>query len=270
MKSDILRRHHVQLSGQGPRTLVFAHGFGCDPQVWRFVAPAFESSHRVVLFDHAGCGHAQAEAWDERRYASLDGYAADLLQIVDALELGEVVVVGHSVSSVIAMIASIERPERISQLVLLAPSPRFLNDPPDYVGGFERADLEALFDLMESNHFGWASYLAPIAIGAGNGPELTQEFEARLCALDPQAARRFARLAFFVDFRQRLAEVQVPALIVQCSEDLIAPRSVGQFMQRALAGSRLVEIDAAGHCPHLSHPEATIAAIHTGLAAGHG
>lgn len=258
MRVSAMQRHHVKVTGRGTQGLVFAHGFGCDQTVWRYVAPAFESTHQVLLFDHAGCGQADPCAYDEQRHASLEGYADDLLDIVDESGLQQVVLVGHSVSSVIGLLAAIRRPERFVRLVLLAPSPRFLNDPPDYVGGFDAADLTGLFDLMESNHFGWAHFLAPIAIGERNPAALTREFEDGLCRLDPVVARRFAQLAFYVDVRHRLAEVQVPSLIVQCSDDSIAPRSVGAYMHRHLAGSRLVEIEASGHCPHLSHPQQTI------------
>lgn len=196
-----MHRHHVTITGSGTRPLVFAHGFGCDQTAWRCVAPAFESTHRVVLYDHAGCGLVDPAPYDVQRHASLDGYADDLLDILQEADLHDVVLVGHSIGSVIGLLAAIRRPGRFARLQLLAPSPRFLNDPPDYVGGFELADLDGLFTLMESNHFGWARFLAPIAMGEKNPAALTRDFEDAPCQLDPGHARQFARLAFGVDVR---------------------------------------------------------------------
>lgn len=257
MLSDVLRRFNVQVRGNGPQTLVFAHGFGCDQRIWRFVAPAFEATHRVLLFDLMGSGRSDLSAYDEVRHGSLQGYADDLIDVLDAVGAAQVDYIGHSASSIFGLLASIARPERFRRLALLAPSPRFLNDPPDYRGGFERADLEGLFDLMESNHFGWASFLAPLAMGEQSPPGATEEFQANLCALDPRIARRFARLVFLLDCRAQLPEVSVPSLIVQCTQDTIAPREVGAFMHRSMPGSTLVEIDAAGHLPHVTHPAQT-------------
>lgn len=257
MSADILRRFNVQVRGRGTDTLVFAHGFGCDQRLWRFVAPRFEATHRVVLFDLVGSGASDPDAYDDLRHGSLQGYADDVVDILDALGGAPVDFVGHSASSLLAILASIARPELFRRLLLIAPSPRFLNDPPHYRGGFDRAELEGLFDLMEANHFGWANFLAPLAMGAQSPAGATEELEASMCALDPHIARRFARLVFMVDVRDRLAHVPVPALIVQCLHDSIAPREVGQFMHRAMAGSSLVELDAAGHLPHVTHPEVT-------------
>lgn len=257
MSVDVLRRLNVQIRGSGSETLMFAHGFGCDQRLWRFVAPRFEATHRVVLFDLVGSGASDPDAYDDQRHGSLQGYADDVIEILDALGGGPVDFVGHSASSVIGMLASIARPELFRRLLMVAPSPRFMNDPPDYRGGFDRADLEGLFDLMEANHFGWANFLAPLAIGTGSPAEATQELEASMCALDPHIARRFARLVFLVDVRDQLARVPVPALILQCLHDSIAPREVGSYMHRAMLRSTLVELDAAGHLPHVTHPEQT-------------
>lgn len=257
MAVDVLRRFNVQIRGSGSDTLVFAHGFGCDQRLWRFVAPRFEAAHRVVLFDLVGSGASDPDAYDDQRHGSLQGYADDVIEILDALGGGPVDFVGHSASSVIGMLASIARPDLFRRLLLVAPSPRFMNDPPDYRGGFDRADLEGLFDLMEANHFGWANFLAPLAMGAGGPAEATQELEDSMCALDPHIARRFARLVFRVDVRDELARVPVPALILQCLRDSIAPREVGSYMHRAMPRSTLVELDAAGHLPHVTHPEQT-------------
>ena len=261
MSRSALQRHRVRVTGQGGRTLVFAHGFGCDQTMWRYVAPAFEADHRVVVYDHAGCGGADPVPPGDTRHATLDGYAQDLLDILHELDLHDVVFVGHSVGGIIGLLASLREPARFARLVLVGPSPRFLDDAPDYVGGFQPEDLEGLFDLMESNHFGWARFLAPMAMGEANPAALTREFEDQLCALDPAGARRFARLVFYVDVRDRLPQVAVPSLIIQCTHDGIAPRAVGAYMNRQLAGSRLVELDASGHCPHVSHPAEVTAAL---------
>lgn len=261
MPRHALQRHQVRVGGSGRRTLVFAHGFGCDQAMWRFVAPAFESGHRVVLYDHAGCGGADPVPPGDQRHLTLYGYAQDLLDILDELALDEVVFVGHSIGGVIGLLASIQAPARFARLVLVGPSPRFLDEPPDYVGGFQPEDLDGLFELMESNHFGWARFLAPLAMGEANPAALTRDFEDQLCALDPEATRRFARLVFQVDVRDRLPQVTVPSLIIQCTHDSIAPRAVGAYLHRHLAGSRLVELEASGHCPHVSHPAEVIAAL---------
>lgn len=257
MSADVLRRFNVTQRGQGRDTLVFAHGFGCDQTLWRFVAPRFEATHRVVLFDMIGSGGSDQAAYDEQRHGTSQGYADDLIEILDALGDAPVDFVGHSAGSVFGMLASIARPDLFRSLLMVAPSPRFLNDPPHYHGGFEREDLEGLFDLMEANHFGWASFLAPLAMGAQSPPGVTQELQSSMCSLDPHIARRFARLVFLVDVREQLARVPVPALILQCLHDSIAPREVGAFMHRRMPGSTLVELDAAGHLPHVTHPEQT-------------
>lgn len=252
-----LQRHHAIIGGDRGTALVFVHGFGCDRHVWRFVAPAFETRCRTLVYDHAGCGSA-VPAWDVQRHATLKGYAADLLEILDDAGLERVVCVAHSVGGVIALLAAEQQPRRFEHVMLLAPSPRFINDPPDYLGGFERDDLDEMFQLMESNHFGWAQFLAPMAIGESNPHELVQQFETGLCALEPRIARHFARLAFLVDARDLMRRVTVPTTIVQSLQDSIAPREVGQWMHRHMAGSRLREVDISGHCPHVSHPHLTI------------
>lgn len=259
-----LRRHHAVQRGGGDTRLVFVHGFGCDRDIWRFVAPAFEADCRTLVYDHAGCGRSVA-AWDQQRHATLAGYAADLLEVLDDSGPGPVTCVAHSVGGIMALMAAEQRPERFRQLVLLAPSPRFINDPPDYVGGFEREDLDEMFHLMEANQFGWARFLAPLAIGEANPQDLVQQFESALCALEPRIARHFARLAFFVDARELVCRARVPTTIVQTLQDSIAPREVGQWMHRHLAGSRLREIDVSGHCPHVSHPALTIDLIREAL-----
>lgn len=268
-RAAILRRSHVRVSGQGRDTIVFAHGFGCDQRMWRFVAPHFEATHRVVLFDHIGCGRSDLAAYDDERHGSLEGYASDVLDILDALELERCTLVGHSISSTIGMMAARRSPGRFERLVLLAPSPRFVNEPSSgYVGGFEAADIEGMLELMQTNHFGWASFLAPLVMHETNPAPLTEELESSLCALEPRCAQRFARITFFSDSRALLPEVTVPALVVQCTDDAIAPRHIGRYLCDRLPAATLVEIEAAGHCPHMSHPDLTIAAIEGYLRTG--
>ncbi|MDT7835049.1 alpha/beta fold hydrolase [Aquabacterium sp. OR-4] len=263
---DILKRSNVVVSGRGQQPIVFVHGFGCDQQMWRFVAPAFEDTHRVVLFDHIGCGKSDLAFYDDQRHATLAGYAADLVDILEHADLRNAILVGHSVSSVISILAAIQAPERVSRLVLVGPSPRYLNDPPDYVGGFERADIDGLLDMMESNMLGWADFLAPVVVGPGHDPERTQELKESFCAADPYIARRFASATFLADNRADLPLLNRPSLIVQCADDAIAPRAVGEYMHAHLRQSTLRVIEASGHCPHMTHPAETIAVIRDYLA----
>lgn len=256
-----LQRHHVMFSGQGQRPLVFAHGFGCDQLMWRFVAPAFEADHRVVMFDHIGCGKADIKAYDEQRHATLAGYAADVVELIEYADLRDVIFVGHSVSAMIGVLAAIQLPQRITELVLVCPSPRYLNDPPGYVGGFERADIEDLLDMMDSNLLGWSNFLAPAVMGAKNPAELTDELKASFCASDPYVTRRFAAVTFLGDNRADLSKVTVPSLILQCADDAIAPRGVGDYVHAHLRGSALEVLDVTGHCPHMTHPQLTIEAM---------
>jgi sigma-B regulation protein RsbQ len=267
MPEDVLKRNNVKVSGRGERAMLFAHGFGCDQNMWRFVAPAFEDEYRVVLFDYVGAGKSDPRAYDPARYSTLDGYARDVLEVCGALRLEDVVFVGHSVSSVVGLLASIEEPHLFSRLVLVGPSPRYVNDPPDYVGGFERADIEGLLDLMEKNYIGWANFLAPVVAKNPERPELARELEESFCSTDPRVARRFAEATFLADNRADLGRVRVPSLIMQCSEDAIAPREVGEYMSRHLRRSTLRVLEATGHCPHMSHPEETVRVIKEYLAA---
>lgn len=267
MAHTIEERHHVTLHGRadGP-PMLFAHGFGCDQQMWRFVAPAFHASHRVVLFDHLGCGRSDASAWSAERHASLQGYADDVLAILEALDLRDVVFVGHSVSAMIGVLAAIRSPARFDRLVLLAPSPRYLNDPPDYHGGFDPADIESLGELLEQNMVGWADYLAPAVMGPESSPEQVAELKASFCSADPVITRQFARTTFMADNRSDLPRLQVPSLIVQVENDSIAPRAVGDYMRRHMRGAQWTLLPAHGHCPHMTHPAQTIAAMRDYLA----
>jgi sigma-B regulation protein RsbQ len=256
----VLRRNNVHVSGRGEQAMVFAHGYGCDQNMWRLVAPAFEDSHRVVLFDHVGSGRSDLSAYDRNKYATLAGYADDVLEICDAVGAKDPVFVGHSVSSIIGVLAAVKEPTRFSKLVLITPSPCFINDG-DYVGGFGREDIEELLEFLDSNYLGWSSQMAPVIMGNPDRPELGEELTNSFCQADPEISKQFARVTFMADHRADLPGVSPPSLILQCAQDAIAPLCVGEYMQRSIPGSRLVVMEATGHCPHLSAPEETIAAI---------
>lgn len=264
-------RHHIIETGAGAFTLVLAHGFGCDQNMWRRIAPALAEKHRVVTFDLVGAGRSDVRAYDSARHATLRGYAQDFIEVAEAVGASAespVVLVGHSVSATIALLASVQRPELFAHLILICPSPRYLNDPPEYVGGFDRATIDGLLDLMEKNPAGWPSFLAPIVMKNSERPELGRELEQSFCTLEPRIAQEFARATFLADNRADLTAVTVPSLILQCRDDAIAPEPVGRYMHAALRGSVLHEMQATGHCPHVSHPEETLAAIASYLAAG--
>jgi sigma-B regulation protein RsbQ len=266
--SNVLTRNNVRVSGSGTQPMLLAHGFGCDQHMWRFVAPAFEADYRVVRFDYVGSGNSDLQAYDPDRYGSLDGYAADVLDVIHALDLRDVVFVGHSVSSMVGVLAALREPDRFSRLVLIGPSPRYINDPPAYVGGFEREDIAGLFDMMDRNFIGWASFLAPAIMQNPESPELGEELRASFCSTDPVIARRFAEATFYADNRADLPRVTVPSLVLQCSDDILAPLAVGEYVHRTMPGSTLRVLAAKGHCPHMSAPEETIAAMREYLAAG--
>jgi sigma-B regulation protein RsbQ len=268
MALDVLKRNNVKVSGRGTQPMLFAHGFGCDQNMWRFVAPAFEEDYRVVLFDYVGSGKSDLRAYDPARYSTLEGYAQDVLDVCTALRLREVLFVGHSVSSVVGLLASIKEPRLFSRIIMVGPSPCYINDPPAYRGGFERADIEGLLELMERNYIGWASFLAPVVAKNPERPELARELEESFCSTDPRVARRFAEATFLSDHRGDLQWVTVPSLIMQCSEDAIAPAEVGDYLSRHLPHSTLRVLEATGHCPHMSHPAETIRVIREYLGDG--
>jgi sigma-B regulation protein RsbQ len=240
--------------------MLFAHGFGCDQNMWRDVWPAFADRYRIVLFDHVGAGSSDLRAYDPERYARLDAYADDVLAICRELELDDVVLVGHSVSAMIGILAAVREPDRFARLVLVGPSPRYIDDD-GYVGGFSRADIEGLLDSLDSNFLGWSSAMAPVIMGNSERPELGQELTNSFCRTDPAIAAQFARVTFLSDNRADLERVSTPSLVLQCSEDVIAPEAVGRYVHEHLAGSRYVLLRATGHCPNLSAPEETVAAM---------
>ncbi|KYK13514.1 MULTISPECIES: alpha/beta hydrolase [Streptomyces] len=258
---DVERRNNVTVTGNpsGP-TVVLAHGFGCDQNMWRLTVPALADDYRVVLFDYVGAGRSDLSAFSEDRYASLDGYAQDVVEVCEALDLRDAVVGGHSVSAMIGVLAVGRAPERLGALVMVAPSPRYIDDD-GYWGGFTAEDIAELLASLESNYLGWSAAMAPVIMGNADRPELGEELKNSFCATDPDMARVFARTTFLSDSRDDLKAVAVPTLILDCTQDVIAPREVGAFVHQAIPGSTLVTLDATGHCPHLSAPEATNEAI---------
>ena len=257
----VIKKFNVTISGRSSgQPMVFAHGFGCDQHMWRHVTPRFEDEFRVILFDLIGAGGSDLTAFDPDRYDSLNAYADDVLTICRELELNEVIFVGHSVSAMIGILAAMEDPERFAKLVLVGPSPRYINDE-TYVGGFSESDIAELLDSLESNYLGWSSAMAPVIMGNAERPELGEELSESFCRTDPEIARQFARVTFLSDNRADLAKVATPALVLQCRQDAIAPVVVGEYVADALTDSTLVLLDATGHCPHLSAPDATAQAI---------
>ncbi|KFG66842.1 alpha/beta hydrolase [Microvirga sp. BSC39] len=258
--SSALEQNNVKVTGRGKQPMLFAHGYGCDQNMWRFITPAFEEQYKVVLFDHVGHGQSDARAFDPAKYATLNGYAEDVLAICRELDLKDVIFVGHSVSAMVGVLAAIREPDRFDRLVLIGPSPRYINDG-DYVGGFKQEDIEGLLDFLDGNHLGWSSTMAPVIMGNPDRPELGEELTNSFCRTNPDIAKHFARVTFLSDNRADLPSLKTKALILQCSQDVIAPEAVGRYMHQNLPGSEFVLMEATGHCPNLSAPEETIAAM---------
>jgi sigma-B regulation protein RsbQ len=253
-------RHNVHIVGTGRATMFFAHGFGCDQNMWRLLAPSYADRYRVVLFDLMGSGGSDLGCYDPKRYSSLDGHAADIVALVRELAEGPAIFVGHSVSAMIGMLADLAGPGRIAAHVMVGPSPCYINDG-DYVGGFGRADIVGLLEALDANHLGWSAQMAPMIMGNPDRPELAEELTNSFCRTDPDIARQFARVTFLSDNRADLPGVAVPTLVLQCSEDVIAPEVVGRFVHASIPGSVFTKLKATGHVPHLSAPEETTAAI---------
>ncbi len=240
--------------------MLFVHGFGCDQNMWRFVVPRFEDRYRCIRFDHAGAGGADPDTYDVERHSRLDGYATDVIEICDELGLRDVVYVGHSVSAMIGVLAANRRPDLFAHLVLVGPSPRYIDDG-DYVGGFSAADIDGLLESLDSNYLGWSAQMAPVIMGNEDRPELGEELTESFCRTDPEVQRRFARVTFLSDNRDDLSSVSVPCLVLQCTNDAIAPEHVGRWVHERLPRSTFTLLDASGHCPNLSAPDATADAI---------
>jgi sigma-B regulation protein RsbQ len=262
---SLQRRNNVHVSGNGDATVFFAHGFGCDQNMWRLLAPSYEKRYRTVLFDLVGSGGSDLSAYDPEKYGSLQGYAEDVAELVREFGRGPTIFVGHSVSAMIGMLANLEEPSRFAAQIMIGPSPCYINEG-DYVGGFSRSDIESLLETLESNYLGWSSNMAPAIMGAPEQPELSVELTNSFCRTDPEIAKQFARVTFLSDVRAELPRLSTPTLILQCDDDLIAPMSVGDFMLRTLPRATLSVVQNVGHCPHLSAPSASATAIDAFLA----
>jgi sigma-B regulation protein RsbQ len=257
---SVVVRNNVHIAGTGPAAMIFAHGFGCDQNMWRYVSPAFEDRFRVVLFDHVGAGGSDLTAYDPEKYSTLDGYAADVVEIGNELGLKDAVFVGHSVSAMIGLLASLKAPGMFRSLVMVGPSPRYIDDE-GYVGGFKEKQIAELLDFLAENHMGWSTTMAPVIMGNADRPELGEELTNSFCRTDPDIAREFARVTFSSDNRADLKRVTIPTLILQCSEDIIAPIAVGEYVHKQMPNSTLVILKATGHCPNLSAPDEVISAM---------
>lgn len=253
IKKNIRIRNNVKVSGYGTQAMVFAAGFGCDQNMWRYIAPSFADDYRVILFDYVGAGESDLQAYSTERYGDLQGYAQDVLDVLAALDVNKAVFVGHSVGCIIGLLASIQEPERFERIVMIGPSPCYLNDE-NYTGGFERESLEGLMEMMDKNDIGWVNLLAPTIMKNEDRPELTEELKESFCSTDPTIARNFARVTFFSDNRSDLPKATVPSLVLQSCEDAIAPTSVGEYIHYHMPQSTYKVLKATGHCPHMSHP----------------
>ena len=261
ISNDVLLRNNVKVIGKGNKTLFFAHGFGCDQNMWRFLTPELAKHFTIVLFDYVGSGASDISQYDKKRYSQLEGYADDIIEICQALKLSNAIFVGHSVSSIIGAIAATKKPDLFSKLIMICPSPCFLNFPPEYFGGFEKEDLVELLNLMNKNYIGWANYLAPLVMGTTSSEELIGELTGSFCSTDPVIAKNFAEATFLSDYRSLLKEIKQPSLIFQSENDALAATSVGEFIASEIAHSELKIIAADGHCLHMTHPEAIMTSI---------
>ena len=260
MTTSILDRNNVKTFGHGTTPMIFAHGFGCDQNMWRFVTPAFEDDYLIVLFDYVGAGKSDKSSYNVDRYSTLEGYAQDVIEICEEMDLQNSIFVGHSVSSMIGLIAAIHKPSLFQQLIMIGPSPCYIDDD-NYRGGFKRGDIENLLETMEKNYIGWANFLAPAIMANSDKPQLGEELAESFCTTDPMIARQFAEATFFSDNRSDLANTPVPSLLLQCSDDIIAPLEVGEYLSKQMPHSTLNILKATGHCPHMSAPDETIQRI---------
>jgi len=258
MSQNILIRNHVTIRGEGERTMILAPGFGCDQTVWDAVCGLLEKEYKLILFDYVGMGKTDVTAFDLNKYSKLSGYVQDLLDVSAALDLHDAIFVGHSVSGMIGLLASLREPKYFSDVIMIGPSPCYVDDPPAYYGGFKEEDLAGLIEMMEKNYIGWSTMFAATVANNPNRLDVTKDLEERFCSTDPVVARTFAEACFFADNRQDLPQVSVPSLIMQCAEDIIAPATVGEYLNKHIPHSTLAFMDATGHCPHMSHPEETV------------
>lgn len=255
-----ITRNNATIKGNGTQAILFVHGYGCDQNMWRYVTPAFENDFKIILLDHVGAGASDLSAYSPEKYDKLEGYADDILELAEELALKDVIFVGHSVSALIGLIASVKAPELFKSMILVGPSPSYINDG-DYTGGFTREQIDELLEALDSNHLGWSMSMAPVIMGNPDRKELGEELANSFCRMDPTIAKQFARTTFLSDRREILPHIKTPTLILQCSNDVIAPEEVGNYMNKHIAGSKLVVMKATGHCPNLSAPEETISHI---------
>ncbi len=257
---NAIQRNNVVIKGKGEQVMLFAHGFGCDQNMWRYITPAFEEDYKIVLIDHVGAGKSDLTAYSPEKYSQLEGYAEDIVEICSELELKDIIFVGHSVSAVIGIIASLKEAHIFKSLILVGPSPSYINDG-DYVGGFTHQQITELLESLDNNHLGWSMAMAPVIMANPEREELAEELSNSFCRTNPEIAKQFARTTFFTDKRDLIPQVTIPTLILQCSEDVIAPEEVGVYMHEKIKNSKLVLMEATGHCPNLSAPEETISAM---------
>lgn len=260
-QQDIFKRNNVTIHGSGSTTLMLAHGFGCDQTMWNHLLPHLGSDYQIVLFDYVGSGQSDIAQFSKLKYSELTGYAQDVIDVCQAIDTDKVVFVGHSVSSVIGLLASIQQPHLFTEMVMICPSPCFLNFPPEYIGGFEKEDLEELLNLMDKNYIGWANYLSPLVMGTSNPAVLLGELNDSFCSTDPYIAKIFARATFFSDYRAQLSDAQHPTLIFQSANDALASVDVGRFVHHQIPSSVFEVIEAEGHCLHMTHPEVVASSI---------
>lgn len=251
----------MNVVGRGEKILMFGPGFGCDQNVWRHIVKEISGEYKIMLYDNVGCGKSDKSAYDKEKYNSLQGYADDILEILEDLNLGKVSFVGHSVGATIGMLAVVKDPSKFEKLLMIGPSPRYINDPPEYIGGFEQEQMEGILQIMENDYTAWAKTFGPVIMGNADRPELGEELTDNFCSVDPEIAKHFGRVTFLNDCRSELPKIKVPTLILQCSEDVIAPFEVGNYLQKNIPVSTLRVLNATGHCPHLSFPDETIEAI---------
>lgn len=258
---DVCLRNHVNIVGEGNQVIVLAHGFGCDQKMWQYIVPTLSQQYKVVLFDYVGSGQSDLKAYSIEKYNSLYGYAQDLIDVLQYYQLEDVIFIGHSISSMIGMLAAIKHPQYFKQLIMIGPSPCYLNDKDGYVGGFEKSDIDELLEMMEMNFSGWARFMAPLAMNNPDQPQFAEQLEQTFVSTDSVIARQFAEVTFFSDYRALLPSLQIPTLIMQCAEDSVVPVQVGHYLHKYIDNSTLVLMEAKGHYPHISHPDETLATI---------
>jgi sigma-B regulation protein RsbQ len=257
MTQDVIKRNNVTVHGEGTQVMLMAHGYGCDQNMWRFITPAFSNNYKIVLFDHVGSGNSDISAYDYQKYSTLQGYADDIVEICECLKLENVILMGHSVASMMGLLAANKAPHLFDALIMVCPSPRYINDE-SYYGGFKETDIHELLESLESNYLGWSSAITPVIMGNADKPELSKELENSFCRSNPEIAKHFANVTFLGDNRKDLSKLTTRTLILQCASDVIAPEAVGKYVHEHLQNSTIYFMEATGHCPHMSAPKETI------------